>query len=79
MPGLPESFRRQIEHDVAHAITFRIKALPVHAVLEGVHEEASSEDTFELPHRHQAVLLPELWIEVLAKQQHENALQEVYR
>lgn len=79
MSGLSEGFRRQVQHDVTHQTPFWIEAVPVHTLLESVHQETSSEDASELSHGHETLLLSELWVKILAEQQHEDTLQKVHR
>lgn len=75
--SVPQSLRRQVEHDSAHETPLGAQALPVHSLLEGLHEKAPSQDTPQLPHRDQALFVSELRTEVLTEQQYEDALQEV--
>lgn len=77
--SLPEGFRWSFEHDVAHETSFWIETVSMYPVFESVHQEASSQDSSQLSHRHQTVLVSKLCSTIFAEQQYENPFQKVYR
>lgn len=79
MRRVPQTIRRPLKHDIAHAPSLGSQAVRMCRVWQIIHQKTPSQDAHELPYGRQTILVRQVWSELQPEQQHEDASEKMQR